>query len=226
MSTKITSAEIHETRLDPLSTELEVTVQVNEYSESLVLKGRLMGPRCRYAETVEIAYPLKNITASDHCFRGRVIIPEPSFWEPKSPFFYVGPIELWENGQRIDRVQVNHGLRTYHVSSTSFILNGHPLSLKGIEVDKLTEQQALTLREEGYNVLVVPVKEETLSLWSMANQLGFFIVAKKCADDWKIVEQHSSHLGWHVESINGSIIGNVNDETISIEYSSSFTFSD
>ena len=46
----------------------------------------------------------------------RVLIPEPSPWNPASPFLYYGPVELWQAGARVDSARVTHGLRTLHLT--------------------------------------------------------------------------------------------------------------
>ncbi|HYV36006.1 MAG TPA: hypothetical protein VE988_09910, partial [Gemmataceae bacterium] len=48
----------------------------------------------------------------------RVVIPEPSFWEPECPFVYDGVIELWQDGVRCDVRQVP-GYKLLTVKSTS-----------------------------------------------------------------------------------------------------------
>src|SRR5205085_9081719 len=72
-------------RLDPSEAELWVTAPEP-------IAGRFMGPRCRYAGTVEVAHylrPLPPGTAAPLNSQ-RVIVPEPSLWEPTTPFVYTG----------------------------------------------------------------------------------------------------------------------------------------
>ena len=75
------------------------------------LRGRLMGPRCPHATTVEIAYPLKALPGREKNCSAKVIIPEPNFWEPDSPFVYGGPVELWQDGEKTNEQWVEVGLR-------------------------------------------------------------------------------------------------------------------
>ena len=78
------------------------------------VRGRLVGPRCPGVTTIEVAYPLRPFP----CQPGgvpplsrRVVIPEPSLWEPQHPFVYRVVVELWEGGQRCDQRQFDYGLR-------------------------------------------------------------------------------------------------------------------
>lgn len=74
------------------------------------LRGRLMGPRCPQATTVEVAYPLKSVESNTGC-AAKVIIPEPSFWEPDFPCIYAGPVELWRDGNLWNEQWIEVGLR-------------------------------------------------------------------------------------------------------------------
>ena len=71
------------------------------------VRGRLTGPRCPYTTTVEVAYPFRE-HSRDYGEGGsprltlRAIIPEPSWWDPQTPFLYEGPVELWQDGRLVD----------------------------------------------------------------------------------------------------------------------------
>src|SRR5436190_14007505 len=104
MSNHILDVTIHDRSLDPGSVELWITVTPDRLTATTELRGRLMGPRCPYASTVEVAYPLRPIPGlngdTPGAIRRRVVIPEASLWDTESPFLYEGPIELWEGEQR------------------------------------------------------------------------------------------------------------------------------
>jgi hypothetical protein len=133
----------------------------------------------------------------------RVVIPEPSLWDPISPFLYEGPIELWQDGQRCDSVQVRHGLRWFSGTGHRFRINGHPLTPMGAERDRCTDEEARRLRKEGVNTLVVPVREDTRALWDLADRLGFLIIGRiptrlESPANLNVPQpdQHPSCLGW------------------------------
>jgi len=123
--------------------EVHVTVVPEYQTPATEVRGRLMGPSCPYASTIEVAYHLRPLT-SPHATQApsasagtptqapsasagtptqevgltvRAIIPEASLWEPECPFLYRGPVELWQDGQRCDQVSVRHGLRTLQLGS-------------------------------------------------------------------------------------------------------------
>jgi hypothetical protein len=75
------------------------------------LRGRLMGPRCPGVSTIEIAYPLRPLSAEGNTLTARVLIPEPNLWTEATPFVYEGPVELWQDGQCCDATRVTVGLK-------------------------------------------------------------------------------------------------------------------
>src|SRR4051812_37737852 len=90
-------------RLDAAAAELLVHAEVDD-TGGVVLRGRLMGPRCPGVSTVEVAYPLKPLPADPHRpgrVSARVVIPDPNLWEPAHPFVYWGPVEVWRGGEKI-----------------------------------------------------------------------------------------------------------------------------
>jgi len=89
MNNRIRAVRLVDQRLNPAEAEIWVAIQPEQSSNHIELRGRLMGPRCPYASTVEIAYPLRPFPATVGVpagFQARVLIPEPSLWEPQTPF--------------------------------------------------------------------------------------------------------------------------------------------
>jgi hypothetical protein len=160
-----------------------------------------MGPRCRFAGTVEEAYHFRPLPgpAAGPALGLRVIIPEASFWEPQSPHLYAGPVELWQDGQRCQVVQVRHGLRHLALGPRGLRLNGRLLRLRGAMVETLDEEQALTLRQAGYNFVVAPpVSDTTGGVWEVADCIGLFVLGRLTGVTALLGERarHPSCLGW------------------------------
>jgi hypothetical protein len=158
-----------------------------------------MGPRCRFASTVEIAYHLRPLTGASAPTK-RVILPEPSLWEPQTPHLYSGPIELWQNGQRVDVVDVCHGLRQFTIGPRGLTVNGRLMTLRGRYVETLTDAEALALREAGINLLVVPVGDGSRHVWAIADHVGFLVLGRyQTVLSEMVLEDlasHACHLGW------------------------------
>lgn len=165
-------------RLQPAEVELHVDFHLDQPLEELELRGRLMGPRCAYASTVEVAYHLRFLgwpaPKSGH-IQGRIIIPEPSLWEPMCPHLYHGPLELWQAGQPLVQVQASIGLRHATLKQGLF-WNGHLLPLHGRVVGSLNDASARELRHAGVNLVLVPPDEDAGQILEVAGRHGLLVL--------------------------------------------------
>jgi hypothetical protein len=199
MTNRILHIELEDHSLVPAQAEVHVTVVPEHIDARTELRGRLMGPRCRFATTIEVAYHLRPLASANELV-GKVIIPEASLWEPESPHLYVGPIELWQDGVRCDVAQVRHGLRHVAVGPNGLRLNGRLLHLSGQQVSSLNETEALSLRQAGHDLLRAPVSEESRHVWDVADQMGFFVLGtideRTSPALMATLARHASCLGW------------------------------
>jgi hypothetical protein len=204
VSAKIRRLELQNHILNPAEAELRMSVTPTDPLQDGELRGRLVGPRCHYATTVEVAYPLRPL--SDHRLeRGelgaRVIIPEPSLWDPESPFLYQGAVEVWTSGERWCEVELTHGLRILQLGKGGLRCNGQVRRIRGVSRQQLSAKDALQLRQEGYNVLLCPVSAETVPLWDVADRFGFLVLGRLNEVHADIAQAeslkaHASCLGW------------------------------
>jgi hypothetical protein len=106
------NAEVH--RLSPAEAEVWLQIDAREVAPSTEVRGRLTGPRCPGRTTIEVAYPLRafnQLPPGLPPLSRRVVIPDPSLWEPERPFVYHAVIELWQDGKCCDRAEFDYGLR-------------------------------------------------------------------------------------------------------------------
>ena len=210
MDNRIRQITVHNGQLIPAQAEVWITVVPEYQTATTEVRGRLMGPHCSYANTVEVAYSLRppppSHTLSEKSgITMRAVIPEASLWEPQCPFLYQGLIELWQDGQRCDRMTLSHGLRYFLISERGLRLNGRTLMLHGRLVSACSDEDALTLRQTGCNLLIVPVEADTLPVWERADRLGFFVLGRLKDDSEEtlrflpMLSRHTSCLGWLVE---------------------------
>ena len=213
MSNRITHVEIRNRSLTPAEAEVWLIVRAEHITETTEVRGRLMGPGCPYSSTIEVAYPLRPLAhppADVPPLTRRVTIPEPSFWEPESPFLYRGPVELWQDGQRCERVTVSHGLCSSSLTPRGLRWNGKPLPLRGRAVRGLTEDNALLLRRSGFNLLLAPIDEP--QTWEIADRFGFLVLGDvPSLDDaaLRCIEQltpHPSCFGWLLNAVSANQI--------------------
>jgi hypothetical protein len=206
MSNGIARIDFLDRSLAPAQAEVWVRVVPRRLDAGSEVRGRLLGPRCAYASTVEVAYPLRplppGVQAQGVGLTMRVVIPEASLWDPESPFLYEGPIELWQDGVRCERILMRHGLRSFGLTARGLLVNGKVRTLRGLEVDRApTEARARELRRDGVNLLIADVARSE-DVWDEANRLGFFVLGRVAdgAEDtlrWAaVLTRHASFLGW------------------------------
>jgi hypothetical protein len=195
MKNRILDVVIVDHRLDPVETELRVYVKLEQLTSAVEIRGKLAGPRCPYASTIEIAYPLREVERTDH-IELRVVIPEPSWWDPESPFLYEGTIELAEDGVFCERRAIRHGIRRIQLTAKGLRVNGKPYALCGqLFEGALTDSNALELREAGVNTLVAKVDEAGIGMWDSADRLGFFVLGT--TNDLACFLEHRNDLATH-----------------------------
>jgi hypothetical protein len=208
MSNRILHIAVRSHSTVPAGAEVRVTVVPERLTPATEVRGRLMGPTCRYAGTVEVAYHLRPFLAPapvpgpGPAVTLRAIIPEASLWEPESPFLYQGPVELWQDGRRCQVVPVRHGLRSLGLGPRGLRVNGRLLPLRGRSVEgPVTEQDLEGWRQAGSNLLLAPVEES--ALWGLADRLGFLVLGRLGAGEGAVqraahLTGHPSCLGWLV----------------------------
>jgi beta-galactosidase/beta-glucuronidase len=178
MANRIRDIHVVNHRLDPHETELRIHVEVDELTPMTQIKGRLMGPRNVYASTVEVAYPMREVDRG-RAIVMRVVIPEPSWWEPKTPFLYEGPLELWQDGELCERSKISHGICNLQKGVDGWRLNGRAYVLRGKAVElQFDEAQARQWHDDEINTLLtgVDAHQSETDLWALADRFGFFVM--------------------------------------------------
>jgi hypothetical protein len=203
MSNRIQRVEVRDHSLTPAEAEIWIAVIPEVQTPATEVRGRLTGPRCPYATTVEVAYPLRPFPRPPADLPGlavRVVVPEASLWEPTCPFLYEATVELWQDGRRCDQVRLSRGLRVLRCGARGLHLNGRALVLRGTEAAPASEAELLRLRQAGYNLLLAPVAEEPL--WPLADRLGMLLLGRLPPADEDALARaaalsaHPSCLGW------------------------------
>jgi hypothetical protein len=214
MTNRIVHLELHDASTVPAEAEVRLVVVPERLTPTTEVRGRLMGPRCRFASTVEVAYHFRPLPPGAAVPAGalavRALIPEASLWAPETPFLYEGPVELWEEGGLLERVAVRHGLRHLGLGPAGLRVNGRPLPLRGRELASCSEEQALELRRAGYNLVVVPA--EAGGAWAVADAVGLFVLGRAGSMSSRSAlpaerTRHPSHLGWLGAEAAGGLDG-------------------
>ncbi len=163
-----------------------------------------MGPRCHYSTTVEVAYYLQPLPRPVPIAPGltrRVIIPEPSFWEPQTPFLYHGFVHLEDDPCSESPYPIQHGLRALVLRPQGLRLNGQPFWIRGSSRHQIAEPDARLLRQAGINTLLAPVSAASARLWEDADRLGFFVIGELTTEASSVAQAlvlrgHACCLAW------------------------------
>ncbi len=201
MNRRIESVRTANLKLTPTSAEVLIAVRLASELHNPEFRGRLMGPRCRYASTVEVAFPIQPLERlTDRVWACRVVIPEPNWWDLTSPFLYQGPIELWQDGRLIEQVDISHGSRVLDIGPKGLTLNGKPIPLRGICRSFWFEEELLQLRREGFSCVLAPA--ESMGLCESADRVGMFVMARFASSD----AMKSFDCGGHNPSMVGFLV--------------------
>ncbi len=115
MSNRICQTRVEVRRLSLAEAEVWVSAELEAVTPATELRGRLVGPRCPGTTTIEVPYPFRAPphppADSPRTLVVRVVIPEPNLWTEETPYFYEGPLELWQDGQRCDRTTLTVTLK-------------------------------------------------------------------------------------------------------------------
>jgi hypothetical protein len=177
-------------RLDPAEADIRIDGVPG-------VTGRVTGPRCRYASTVEVAYYIKSLPGGG----ARVIVPEPSFWDPQSPFLYEAVLQTQDGTKTTRRL----GLRSVQLAAAGWRVNRKPFRVQGAFRGDLAD--AADLRAKGVNTIVCHVAANTMTVWDQADALGFFVLGLLPNEPAAIalsseLKDHPSCLGWVLDDAN------------------------
>ena len=186
MTNRILSVSLRDHSLLPAEADVRLRIVAERVDACTEVRGRFLGPRCLFAETIEVAYPIRP-KGEEY----RVVIPEGSFWDPASPHLYLVVVELWQDGARCDEVHLRHGLRDLRKTPRGLMVAGRPLLLRGRVVESLDDGEALQLRAAGWNLLIAPVDRP--EVWEIADRMGFLVLGTTRDE---ALAGHPSSLGW------------------------------
>ncbi len=179
---RLTGIDLSTVALSGAEAELRIELRFDKPVGQVEFRGRLTGPHCHYASTVEIAYPFRPVPGAPKIAAdavvGRVVIPEPNLWTPSLPFHYEGVVELWAQGRSLAKLRISQGLRTLQLQSGKVRWNAGQVLLRGRRIERASESDAMAWRQAGYNTWLVEVGPHADALAQLADRLGFFLVAE------------------------------------------------
>jgi hypothetical protein len=195
---------IAERTISPTLADIRIIVRSTDLWSNQEMQGRLVGPQCRYATTIEVAYPIRPLPRDPErptLISGQVLIPEPSLWEPQTPFLYRGGCVVYRGRTKDFEATISRGIRHVALGKQGLQLNGVPFRLNAVSCETLDEVRAREWRAADVNTLLVPVRPDTADVWEAADRIGFFVLGR--LDDTEGCRElawsrrfHASCLGW------------------------------
>src|SRR5262249_8238056 len=120
-SNRLKGIEHYKLTVSPVEAEIWFRVVVQRVTSGTEGRGRIVGPRRLFAETVEFASPLRSVRHREEgqaALIARTTFPHPGFWDPHNPLLYRVVAELWQDGQRCDVSGFDLGFRMIELGSS------------------------------------------------------------------------------------------------------------
>jgi hypothetical protein len=143
-----------------------------EVGQDCQLGGALVGPTCRYGETLIAKFALRDRGPGESLL-AEAVIPEPCFWTPDMPHLYEAHVELRRDGQPIASAARVVGIRNLGVRGRKLIYDGQRWVLRGASVEFPTTDFA-PWRDSG-TAMVVRCPDDALC--DEASRGGVLLVA-------------------------------------------------
>lgn len=189
MTNRIRQCHWYPRILDPTLAEVAVAVYPERLASRTQVRGQVTGPHCEYSTTIEVAYPWRETSRTyekegEPHISARAIIPEPSLWEPQTPFLYEATVELFDNGRLSDKVTMRLGLRDLKLGGRGFLLNGRPFTIHGVARERFTPEDLPELRQAGFDTLLARLGSPFGDLFDAADRLGFLVIGWLAEPHW------------------------------------------
>jgi hypothetical protein len=147
--------------------------------DGLTLAGRLRGPTCAYAHTLQTTLHLADRGPGPSLLAEAYVL-EPSFWTPDLPHLYRAEVELSRGGEVIARAERPFGLRPLGVIGRKLMFEARRWVLRGVLANEAATSDLETWRASSA-AIVIPNPSDALC--DEASRLGVLLVAELTAAD-------------------------------------------
>jgi hypothetical protein len=147
--------------------------EVPDAAGSLRLAGRLVGPTCAHAATLQAAYAFVDRGPGTPRL-AEAVVPEPCFWTPEMPHVYRAEIELREGGRELARVARPFGIRPLGAAGQKLVYTGKGWVLRAVSLDELTNVDLSQFRDADTAMFI---RNPDDALCEAASRSGVLLVA-------------------------------------------------
>jgi hypothetical protein len=142
------------------------------------LAGTLVGPYCRYSQTLPATIPFVDIGPGETPL-AQAIVPDPCFWTPELPFLYRAKIEVRRGGSIVDVIERPFGIRPLGARGRRFYYEGKPWVLRGAYQEQAHANELGDFRAAAAAMFVDNPDDE---LCSAASEQGVLLLARVLGD--------------------------------------------
>ena len=133
----------------------------------LKLAGKVTGPTCAYAKTLDFSVPVVD-RGPGETLLAEAIVPDPCFWTPDLPFLYRVEIELKSGNELLAKFQTEFGIRTLGVRARQLLWEGKNWVLRGVDRNLVSQAPLEEWRDSLVVMLGASAEEEHLAAASRA----------------------------------------------------------
>lgn len=156
-------------------------------TEGLTLAGRLRGPTCAYADTLQTTLPFVDRGPGPSLLAEAYVL-EPSFWTPDLPHLYRAELELRRGSEVIARTERPFGLRPLGAIGRKLVLDSRRWVLRGLLAGEAENADLASWRASS---MAMVVHNPSDKLCQEASRLGVLIAAQLSAEQTSEIERLS-----------------------------------
>ena len=129
------------------------------------------------------------------------VVRNPHLWSPDDPYRYELKAELKEEGEIIDQMTVNYGIRSFsYDAEKGFVLNGKPLLINGACVhhddgvlgamafDAAEIRKVRQMKEAGFNLIRTSHNPTTRAFLDACDSIGMLVIGE-AFDGWRTAKK-------------------------------------
>jgi beta-galactosidase len=173
---------------------------------------------------------LRTVSAGATSYKDQLQINTPILWSTAKPYLYKAVTRIERNGQLIDEVKTNFGIRSFHFDAASgFFLNHQPLKIQGVcmhhDLGPLgaaynhaaAKRQLKILKEMGVNAIRFSHNPPAAAILDLCDEMGF-LVQVEAFDMWKKKKNKFDYNlyfdEWHVRDIQAMVLRDRNHPSV------------
>lgn len=157
------------------------------HREGLTLAGRLRGPNCAYADTLQTTLPFVDRGPGPSLLAEAYLL-EPSFWTPDLPHLYRAEVELRSGSEVIARAKRPFALRPLGAIGRKLVLDSRRWVLRGLLAGEAEDADPPSWRASSMAMVVHNPSNE---LCEGASRLGVLLAAQLSAEQTSEIERLS-----------------------------------